>query len=105
MDFVYVGNYSDIANVGVVERFGTPINLTLEQAHRAVADGVPLLPREQFDEIGFAPDELRLYGFPGPREFAAAAFRAKHSEALAKAAAFTAEVMNTIAGIAPLEGE
>ena len=82
--FVFLGAYSEVLGAGIkLTRFGQRVDLPPEIADETkVAGGLPCIPAEQFDALGFTPDELRKYCPVAAHENAPPEFLAKKAQAL-----------------------
>ena len=84
MTFVFLGAHSEVLGAGIkLTRFGERVELPPEIADETkVAGGLPCIPADQFDAIGFTADELRKYGPTAAHGSAPPEFLAKKVQAL-----------------------
>ena len=82
--FVFLGAYSEVLGAGIkLTRFGQRVDLPPEIADETkLAGGLPCIPTDQFDAIGFTAEELRKYGPAAAHENAPPEFLAKKAQAL-----------------------
>ena len=82
--FVFLGAYSEVLGAGIkLTRFGQRVDLPPDLADETkVAGGLPCIPAEQFDAIGFTPDELQKYWAAATHENAPPEFLGKKAQAL-----------------------
>ena len=82
--FVFLGAYSEVLGAGIkLTRFGQRVDQPPEIAGETkLAGGLPCIPAEQFDAIGFTAEELRKYGPVAAHENAPPEFLAKNAQAL-----------------------
>lgn len=81
--FVFVGAHCELPNLKL-ERFGQTVELTDAAAENIIAGGGAILPKSEFDAIGFSDEEVKSFAFPGPRITAPAEFQEKYSRAVAR---------------------
>lgn len=82
--FVFLGSVSELPEAGIkLTRFGQRAELPDEIAeqikHRR---GLPCIPAEDFDALGFTAEELRKYNLWDKHENASPEFIAKRTQAL-----------------------
>jgi hypothetical protein len=82
--YVFLGAFSEVLGAGIkLTRFGQRVELPSEIADETkLRGGLPCIPADQFDAIGFTPEELRKYGPAAAQENAPADFAAKKQQAL-----------------------
>ena len=82
--FVFLGAYSEVLGAGIkLTRFGQRVELPPDLADETkVAGGLPCIPAEQFDAIGFTAEELQKYWPAASHENAPPEFLAKKTQAL-----------------------
>ena len=91
--FVFVGSsVSDMMGVVSFRSFGQAKELTREQARDLASGGSAIVPRAQFDALGFTAEELRKFGPFGAHANAPAEFAAKQQAAIAAHDAFRLEL-------------
>jgi hypothetical protein len=85
MTVVFLGAYSEVLGAGIkLTRFGQRVDLPPEIAEETKHPrGLPCIPAEDFDKIGFTADELKRYGVADSHANAPAEFLAKKQQALA----------------------
>ena len=81
--FVFVGARTELPNLKL-ERFGQAVELPEAAAENIIAGGGALLPKDDFDALGFTEQEVSLYAYPAPRAQAPQVFHVKYSEAIAR---------------------
>ena len=83
--FVFLGAYSEVLGAGIkLTRFGQRVELPPEIAEETKHPrGLPCIPAEQFDAIGFTAEELRKYGAAAAQENAPPEFWERKAKALA----------------------
>jgi hypothetical protein len=64
MLYRFVGTRAEVGSVEL-ELFGAKIDLSQEDADANRKGGLAIIPDDIFEEIGFTPEELRLYGMTG----------------------------------------
>lgn len=82
--FVFLGAYSEVLGAGIkLTRFGQRVDLPPEFAQQTKHPrGLPCIPAEDFDAIGFTAEELRKYGPVQTHDGAPAEFQEKKRAAL-----------------------
>lgn len=61
MLYVLVGGpFSIVDTPHQIEIFGHPFEIAEELAHKAISEGAPILPKEQFDSFSWTPEELKF---------------------------------------------
>jgi hypothetical protein len=82
--FVFVGAFSEVLGAGIkLDRFGQRVELPPDLADETKLDGgLPCIPAESFDALGFTAEELRKYAKAATHENAPAEFLAKKKQAL-----------------------
>lgn len=61
MEYVFVGTFVSLPDGRDIKQFGSVIELPEDVAEHYITDGVQLVPKSDFDSIGFTPDELAKY--------------------------------------------
>jgi len=84
MTFVFLGALSEVLGAGIkLTRFGQRIELPPELADETKRHGgLPCIPAEQFDALGFTEAELKQFGVADSHAQAPAEFLAKKRQAL-----------------------
>jgi len=54
------GNFEIVDTPHKIETWGQPVEIPEDLARGAIGSGAHLLPKDQFDKLGFTPDELKL---------------------------------------------
>jgi hypothetical protein len=82
--FVFLGAYSEVLGAGIkLTRFGQRVDLPPEIAEDTKHPrGLPCIPAESFDTLGFTVDELRKFGVADTHDRAPAEFLGKKATAL-----------------------
>lgn len=82
--FVFLGAYSEVLGAGIkLTRFGQRVELPEELAAETKHPrGLPCVPVEAFDAIGFTPEELKKFGAAQSHENAPPEFLEKKRLAL-----------------------
>jgi hypothetical protein len=84
LSYVFLGGVSEVLGAGIkLTRFGQRIELPPEIAEETKKQGgIPAIPAEQFDALGFTPQELEKYGPAAAMANAPPEFWAKKRKAL-----------------------
>lgn len=82
--YIFVGGSDSMCGGTAMKSFGQAIELTEEQAEEAMRGGCALLPADQFNSIGFTPDELKKYPTAGYQINAPKPFLEKRQAAWSK---------------------
>lgn len=84
MTYVFLGTYTEIYGHARLTDFGQRVDLPEEIAKDAIAGDCAMIPAEEFDAIGFTPDELRKFAKASSHGNAPAEFLEKKKQALVK---------------------
>lgn len=80
----FLGTASEIIGVASLKEFGQEVELDPAVAEPLIASdrGPMLIPSDRFEGIGFDPEDLKRYRYPGPRSEAPEQFQGKYRESL-----------------------
>jgi hypothetical protein len=93
MQYVLVGGPFEIVDTPhKIEVWGQPVEIPDDLARGAILEGAHLLPKDQFDALGFPPEQVAKYPNARLQTGAPADFQQKHAAALQAAREYRAQL-------------